>query len=119
MLWFETHFRRCAGYQRTARICYARGRRPRIFTRPQNRWSRHSRLAGIDREGTIMANALSARDLEQRPDETAAEWRRRLQRLKAGELDMSALAVFDRLLRQAEEAARQESAGEEVPPSKG
>jgi len=63
-----------------------------------------------------MGRTMSAKDLEQRPDETAGEWRRRLERLRAADLDVGALSAYERLVRRAESAARVESAGDDVPP---
>jgi hypothetical protein len=63
-----------------------------------------------------MERIVSAKDLEQRPEETAGQWRRRLERLRAADLDVGALSAYKRLVRVAETAARQESAAEELPP---
>jgi hypothetical protein len=56
-----------------------------------------------------MSTALSVKDLEQRSGEAAAQWRQRLAELPAANLDATALAAFEGLLRRAEDAVRTET----------
>jgi hypothetical protein len=56
-----------------------------------------------------MNTTITARDLERQTGEPAADWQRRLKRLRVGDLDIGAFGAFERLLHEAEEAARRES----------